>query len=68
MLIYTLVTYNGSHAEMEERERGPEGGASRKILASHALQIPGKYEAEKVVKSRLFRKLTATQKYNVLYA
>ena len=52
----------------------PEGERLRpqKNFSSHALQIAGKYlfsfvtgEAEKAINSRLFRKLTATQKYNV---
>ena len=67
-----LVTYNGIHAEMQNIERGPGGGAPRKIFTSHALQIAGIYffrfvtdEAEKVINSRLFRKQTVTQKYNV---
>ena len=60
-----LVTYNGIHVEMENREREPGGSAPRKIFASHALQIAGKCLLSSVNYSRLFRKLTATQKYNV---
>ena len=60
-----LVTYSGIHVEMEKREGGPGGGASRKIFASNALQIAGKCLLSSVNYSRLFRKLTATEKYNV---
>ena len=35
------------------------------MFASHALQIAVKYLQSFVIYSRLFRKLTATQKYNV---
>ena len=60
-----LVTYNGIHAEMGKRERGPGGSAPRKFFTSHALQIAGKYLFSFVIYSRPFRKLTATQKYIV---
>ena len=60
-----LVTYNGIHIDMEGTRRGPGGVAPRKIFAGHALQIAGKSLLSSVNYSRLFRKLTATQKYNV---
>ena len=60
-----LVTYNGIHAQLEKRERGPGGEAPRIIFPSHSLQIAEKYLFSFVIYSRLFRKLTATQKYNV---
>ena len=60
-----LVTYNGIHGQVHNTERGPGGSAPRKMFASHALQIAGKYLFSFVIYSRLFRKLTATQKYNV---
>ena len=60
-----LVTYNGIHAHLEKTERGPGGGAPRKSFPNNALQIAGKYLFSFVICSRLFRKLTATQKYNV---
>ena len=62
-----LVTYNRIHAQLEKTEGGPGGGAPRKIFPSHALQIAGKYLFSFVIYSRLFRKLTATQKYNVCF-
>ena len=60
-----LVRYNGIHAQLENTERGPGGGGPRKNFPNHALQIAGKYLFSFVIYSRLFRKLTATQKYNV---
>ena len=60
-----LVTYKGIHAQMRKREWGPGGSAPRKSFHSHALQIAGKYLFSFVIYSRPFRKLTATQKYNV---
>ena len=60
-----LVTYSGIHVEMEKREGGPGGGAPNKLFTSHALQIAGKYLLSSVNYSRLFRKLTANEKYNV---
>ena len=62
-----LVTYNGIHAQLQKIERRPGGGAPRKIFASHALQIAGKYLFSFVIYSRRFRKLTAAQKYNVCW-
>ena len=60
-----LFTYNRIRIEMENTERGPGGGAPRKIFAVHAFQIAGKCLLSSVNYSRLFKKLTATQKYNV---
>ena len=60
-----VVTYKGIHVEMENIDRGPGGEAPRKIFAGHALQIAEKCLLSSVNYSRLFRKLTATQKYNV---
>ena len=61
----SLVIYNKIHAKLQKRERGPGGSAPRKIFATHALQIAGKYLFSFFIYSRLFRKLTAAQKYNV---
>ena len=60
-----LVTYNGIHGEMENIEQGPGGRVPRKIFAGHALQTAGKCLLGSVNYSRLFRKITATQRYNV---
>ena len=60
-----LVTYTRIHVETEKTERGPGGAAPRKIFAGHALQTAGKCLLSSVNYSRLFRKITATQKYNV---
>ena len=60
-----LVTHSGIHVKMENTEGGSGGSAPRKIFASHALQIAGKCLLSSVNYSRLFRKLIATEKYNV---